>query len=168
MAERTGRQLKEGLGAGVVAGVLFGIMEMAASALMGQPPLMPIRMFASTVLGQVALEATPLGTAVIVGTIAHLALSGLFGVIYAVLSGLLPPAAEIRTGQQGLLGLLFGIALWFVNFQIIARLFYPWFLDAPQFLQAMMHAVFFGLPVALLYVGAERRWRRPTGAVRAT
>jgi hypothetical protein len=47
--------------------------------------------------------------------------------------------------------------VWFVNFQIIARVLYPWFLGAPQFLQAVMHGLFFGLPLALIYAASERR-----------
>ena len=55
------------------------------------------------------------------------------------------------------MGLLFGVLLWFVNFQIIARMVYPWVLQAPQFLQMAMHAAFFGFPLALMYARAERQ-----------
>lgn len=164
MATQTGRSAKEGLGLGIVAGVIFGIMEMAAAALMGMPALMPIRMFASTALGKDAMEVTPLGTVVIVGVIAHLALSAAFGLVYGLINAGFSTETQTRPGPQAGLGILYGIGLWFVNFHIIARAFYPWFLDAPQVLQLALHAVFFGLPLGLLYAASERRVQRPAAA----
>ena len=49
MQEDTRRAVKEGLAYGSVAGVLFGTMEIAGATLMGDPPVMPLRMFASVV-----------------------------------------------------------------------------------------------------------------------
>lgn len=160
------RSLKEGLGLGIIAGVIFAIVEIAGAAMMGNPPLMPLRMFASVVLGQAALATVSLGVAVLVGTIAHLVLSALFGLIYVALNRRLSPAAQASRGSQSLMGLVFGAAVWLVNFQIIARILYPWFLGTPQFLQFMMHALFFGLPLGLLYARSERRARavRPAPA----
>ncbi len=160
MAVQNGRTVKEGVGLGIVAGVIFGIVEMVGASMMEQPALMPIRMFASTLLGRAALEATPLGTAVVVGTAMHLAFSGVFGAIYTLLAARLPAEAKTQPGRQIGIGLLYGVALWFVNFQIVARLVYPWFLDAPQLMQATMHAFFYGIPLGLLYAGAEKRVRR--------
>lgn len=157
MTETESRGAKEGLGFGVIAGIIFAVMEMAGSALMGNPLLMPIRMFASVVLGQSALDTDPLGTVVVVGTIAHLALSAAFGLIYGFVNARFSPTTETSWARQTGLGLLFGVALWLINFQIIARFLYPWFLEAPQFLQMAMHAIFFGLPLGLMYAAAERR-----------
>lgn len=157
MATHQGRTAGEGLGFGIIAGVIFGIMEIVGAALMGNPPLMPLRMFASIVLGNAALETTSLATAVVVGSVVHLALSAAFGLVYAAVNGRLGRDVQTSWGSQVLIGLGFGVALWIVNFHIIARLIYPWFLMTPQFLQMMMHAVFFGLPLALMYAAAERR-----------
>lgn len=156
MKESTRRGIKEGVGFGLVAGAIFAIMEMIGAALMGDPPLMPVRMFASTVLGEQALTETPLGTAVVVGIVAHFALSAIYGLIYGAINGTFSAATETSYGRQAGLGLLFGAALWLINFQIIARILYPWFLMTPQFLQMAMHAVFFGLPLGLMYAAAER------------
>ena len=157
MSESTRRGAKEGIGFGQIACLIFAVMEVVGAAMMGQPPLMPIRMFASTVLGQAALMQTAAGTAVVVGLLAHFALSAIYGVIYGAINGTFSANTETSYGRQTGLGLLFGMALWMVNFQIIARLIYPWFLDAPQFLQMAMHAMFFGLPLGLMYAAAERR-----------
>lgn len=160
MAEATKRGAKEGIGFGLIAGVIFAMMEIAGAAAMGNPPLMPIRMFASIVLGEAALETVPMGSALLVGVVVHLALSALFGLIYGLLNARTSTATQTQWGRQAGLGLLFGLALWLVNFQIIARVLYPWFLTTPQFLQALMHALFFGLPLGLMYAAAERRVHR--------
>jgi hypothetical protein len=157
MSESTRRGAKEGIGFGLIAGMIFAVMEVVGAAMMGQPPLMPIRMFASTVLGQAALMETATGTVLIVGLAAHFALSAIYGLIYGLINAKFSAPTETSYGRQAGLGLLFGAMLWLVNFQVIARVLYPWFLDAPQFLQMAMHAMFFGLPLGLMYAEAERR-----------
>jgi hypothetical protein len=77
--------------------------------------------------------------------------------VYGAINGTFSPATETSYIRQAGLGLLFGVILWFVKFQIIARIAYPWFLTRPQLPQLLMHAVFFGLPLALMYAAAERR-----------
>ena len=153
----TKRSFYEGVGFGVIAGVIFAVMEIIAAAAMGMPLLMPLRMFASVLLGQDAMMTANLSSVVAVGVIAHLALSAIFGAIYGLLDARLPGQTQRSYGRQAIYGLLFGAALWFVNFQIIARIAYPWFLDAPQFLQVALHAICFGLPLGLFYAAGERR-----------
>ena len=165
MADRNRRSVGEGVTAGLIAGVMFAMMEIVSAVLMGNPALMPVRMFASVVLGMGAMEG-PLGTALVVGTIAHLALSAVFGIIYGLFNARLSETTKTSFGRQAGVGILFGLAVWFVNFQVIARVLYPWFLKTPQILQAMMHGLFFGLPLALIYVASERRIHAPAPAAR--
>lgn len=160
---RTRGALASGAAFGVAAGVIFVIMEIIGAAMMGNPALMPVRMFASTLLGRDALMGTSLGAAVLVGLLMHFALSAVYGVIYGAIESRMSFEARKNWGRQSVVGLLFGVGLWFLNFQIIARLIYPWFLDAPQFLQLMLHALFFGLPLGLMFAARERR--RPTAVV---
>ena len=150
------RSVGEGIKAGLIAGVIFAMMEIVGAAMMGNPPLMPVRMFASVVLGQGAMEG-PLGVPLVVGTIAHLVLSAVFGIVYGLLAARTSEATKTSFGRQAGLGILFGLVVWLVNFHIIARVLYPWFLGTPQFLQAVMHGLFFGLPLALIYAVSERR-----------
>jgi hypothetical protein len=157
MARNTSRALKQGAVFGVIAALIFAVIEIIASAAMGNPALMPFRMFASIVLGMAAMQTVSLAAAVIVGLIVHVVLAAAFGLIYGFLASRLSGEAQAGWGTQSLMGLAFGVAVWLVNFQIIARLLYPWFLNAPQFLQAVLHAVFFGLPLGLMYAAAERR-----------
>lgn len=161
MAQRTKRETenatREGFGYGVIAGILLAIAAVIAALIGGTSPLMPFRMFASVLLGSSALDTVAPATAVVVGGIIHLLLSGVFGVLYAALNARLPLRTQTHFGKEAGLGALFGVALWFVNIQIIARILYPWFLDAPQFTQMLMHALVFGLPLGLMYARLERR-----------
>lgn len=159
MATEIRRSAANGAGCGLLAGVVFGVMEILGAAVTGMPPLQPLRMFASVLLGEDALRATPMGLAALIGIVVHLALSAAFGVIYGLVNGALSARLRTSFARESVLGLLYGLALWIVNFQIIARIGYPWFLETPQFLQAVMHAVFYGLPLALMYVAGERRVR---------
>jgi hypothetical protein len=159
------RGLKEGLLYGLVAGAIFAVAEIAAAAMMGDPALMPIRMFASILLGEAALAEVTLGAAVVVGLLVHFVLSAIFGVTYgAIVNGVLSPTTRGSMGAQTAIGLGFGAVLWLVNFQIIGRLLFPWFLMAPQFAQLVLHAVFFGLPLGLMFAASERRMAWPTRA----
>ena len=158
------RNTMDNVGFGVLAGLIFGAGEVIATAWMGRPAILPLRLFASILLGRQALATTPAGTAVVLGIVTHLILSGIFGLVYGALLGRQPAERTTSWGNQAAYGALFGLALWVVNFQIIARVFYPWFLNQPQFLQAVAHAAFFGLPLALFCAASERRLRVPRPA----
>lgn len=159
------RGLKEGIGVGVAAGIVFALAEVVVSAIQGVPALTPFRMFASIVLGGEALTATSLGVAFVVGALVHLAISAFYGLIYGAMASSLSVDKRESYGTEAFLGAGYGLAVWFVNFQIIARIGYPWFLDTSQLLQAILHAAFYGAPLAIFYAGAERRAHVPTTTV---
>lgn len=157
MTGSTRRRLKEGLEFGLIAGLIFASLQIAGAVAVGARPVAPLWMAASVVLGRAALGGIATGHALAVGAIAHLLLSAVFGLVYGAFAAQLPVEMQANRGKQVWLGLCFGAALWLVNFQIIAVLFYPWFLRTPQLLQLSMHALFFGLPLTLMYSAAERR-----------
>lgn len=160
MTNAVNRGVKEGILFGLITGALFAIMTVTSAAMTGDSLFSPFRMFASIVLGQVALESLeslPAGAIFCVGSIVHFVLSAAFGLVYGAVNARFSAETQTHWGRQAGLGLLFGVVLWLVNFQIIARIFYPWFLMTPQFLQMSLHALFFGLPLALMYAGAERQ-----------
>lgn len=157
MSAALNRRGKEGAAAGLLAGVLFVIAEVALAAASGRAPTFVFRMIASVLLGRAAFDTTTLSGAITVGIVVHLTLSAFYGFLYGTLSSGLTPASQVSFSRQTALGLGFGALVWLVNFQGIARLFYPWFLSPWQMLQVGVHALFFGLPLALLYASAERR-----------
>jgi hypothetical protein len=147
---------REGAFFGVVAGVIFAACELTAARL-SDVPLLPVRMSASVVLGPSAVGGGPFAPAVLLGVAVHLALSASFGALYGYFVELL--GRERSSFYQAGLGMLYGLVLWGLNFQVLARATYPWFLGAPQPVQAGLHAFCFGLPLALMHVRLARTMR---------
>lgn len=156
MARTTPWTATNGLWLGIFAGAVFAVAEMIAAAIMGNPVLMPFRMFSSVLLGRQGLEG-PLGPALIVGTLFHFGFSALWGFAYSFIDARLSPELRMSWWAQAAVGALFGLFIWLVDFQVVARAFYPWFLEAPQFLQAVLHALCFGLPLGLVFALRERQ-----------
>ncbi len=77
-----GWTIRHGLIGGAIAGIIFALAEMVGSVLMGMPFLAPFQAFASLALGIPPMDI-PLGTAIPVGTIAHMLLSMIYGVAFA-------------------------------------------------------------------------------------
>lgn len=137
-----------GLLIGIVAGIVFATFEMIVAALMGMGFFAPLRMISAIVLGEQALDPSySLGAATIVGLIVHMILSAIYGLIY----GLAVSAWSLL--RQGawlvLVGSLYGLLLWLVNFYVIAPIAFPWFGMADPVVQFIAHA-FFGTAVGLL------------------
>lgn len=153
----TARSVKEGIGYGLIAGVIFALMEVIASTIMGNPAITPFRLFASVLVGSEALTEMEAGNALLLGSVVHLVLSAAFGLVYGLIGASLTRRAQVWFGAQAGLGIAFGLALWLINFQLIARAAYPWFLETPQLMQALIHALFYGLPLGLMYAASERR-----------
>jgi hypothetical protein len=146
-----------GLGFGLVAGVVFALAECVASLVGQQGLLTPVRFAASVLLGDGALASMPLGLSVAAGLAVHLALSAFFGLAYSLIDARLSPELRPRVSHQVAVALLFTLGVWVVTFQFVARGYYPWFLQTAQFFQLVMHALFYGVPLGLLFAAAERR-----------
>ena len=159
MRSRTRRALADGVGFGITAGMVLAMAHMAEAVATGFPALSPYRLYASAFVGRYALDELTIGAATFVGLAVHLTLAAIFGAAYMLLVSRRSLETRIGWLRQAGMGLLFGLGLWVVNVQLIARAFYPWFLDEPQVSLALLHAVAFGLPVALMSVVAERRDR---------
>lgn len=151
------RPLAEGAASGLLAGVSLAVTDLVASAVRGDGPLMALRLYGSVVAGRAAVEALPAGAAALVGVAAHLLLSAVFGMVYGSLHAPVRVARHRSIAREAGYGVLFGLVLWAVNFHVVARLVFPWFLETPLFLQAVLHALAFGLPLAL-GLSAGLRW----------
>lgn len=154
---RTPWSAKNGLGFGLLAGVVFALAQCLTSWVAGEGVLRPVRYAASEVLGARALAEPSLGLILAVGLTLHLAFSAFLGLAYSLLDSRLSPELRPNVPHQLAVGMLFGIGVWVVTFQFMGRGYFPWFLQVPQFGQVVMHAVFFGAPLGLLFAAAERR-----------
>jgi hypothetical protein len=152
------RSAKEGLAFGLIAGALFAIGQLAATIVMGEPAMSAFRRFASILLGPSALtSAVSPAAAVGRGLIANRWLSAMYGVVYGFYNSALTMATRRSIGRQAIVGTLFGLMLWLVNFRAFAPYRYPWMLELDVIPQLILHALVFGLPLGLLYATAERR-----------
>lgn len=143
--------------AGVIAGAVFLVLEMLMVPMfMGGSPWGPPRMIAAMVMGQEVLP--PPGTfalvPVMVAMVIHFALSIVFALVLAAI------ISRMGTGAALLVGAVFGLALYVVNFYGMTVVF-PWFADARNWVSIFAHVVF-GLVAAAAYVGLVRRPRATT------
>lgn len=148
--------VRHGLIAGLFAGVVFAVFEMIAAAAMGASVLAPFQMFASVLLGVRAMEGSLTLGVFLVGLIVHFVLAGAFGALWGTIVRAVSPEVRQSFGAHSALAAGYGLALWLVNFQIIARILYPWFLAANQLVQIVLHMVCYGLPLGLFLVARLR------------
>ncbi len=153
---QAGSLVLHGIIGGIIAGIVFAMFEMAVAMIMGDSFFAPLRMIGSMVLGTEALSPTyPLFTAAMVGLIVHMILSALYGVIFVYLLAYTNQLAS-STGLLLLYGSLFGLALWIVNFLIIAPFVWPQFTMVDQFWMGFVaHTFFFGTVLGG-YIAAAR------------
>ena len=140
--------------AGVAGGAVFLVMEMMLVWLaMGESPWAPPRMMAAMVMGQGVLPPPATFDAVIVAVamLVHFALS----VAYGLLLGWI--VHRMGMGMALLTGAVFGlVAIYLVNFHLIAPAVFPWFTMAQNWISVLSHVVF-GLVVAGVYVAYRDR-----------
>ncbi|MBA3377070.1 MAG: hypothetical protein H0U00_14875 [Actinobacteria bacterium] len=169
LGERTSR----GATAGLVSGLVFLIATMGYVTTQGLPAVAPMIDISTIFHGQD--EPVPSPDNVVVGLVTHLTLAAFFGIIFALLASVLPR----RVGVLLAAGVVYGLLLYVVNFQILGRTLFPWFTnpDGPdQGFEVFIHAVFGLLLVPFLIgVGAARavadpgsRTGRPAARERVT
>ena len=140
--------------AGIIAGLVFLMLEMALIALVqGQSPWGPPRMMAAIVMGDGVLPppATFDFGIVMVAMMVHAVMSILLGVIFAWLHS----ALKMNLVTALVAGTVFGLAIYFVNFYAFTTLF-PWFAMARGPIGIFSHAMF-GLVLGLAYHSLARR-----------
>lgn len=137
--------------AGVIAGAVFLILEMIIVPLfLGMPPWAPVRMIAAIVLGPGVLPPPATFDAGIglTAMIVHFLLSIVFVLVLAAIIRRMSTAAAVLTG------LIFGLALYLINFHLLTAVF-PWFADARNWVSIFAHLVFGGI-AAWIYKGLQR------------
>lgn len=137
--------------AGLIAGLVFMMMEMALVAATTGSPWGPPRMIAAIGLGEGVLPppATFDLTVMMVAMAIHFGLSIVLGLIWAVLAGRLSGMVAL------LVGVGFGLVVYVVAFYGMTAVF-PWFAMARGWIGIVSHAVF-GLVLAWAYLKFRSR-----------
>lgn len=154
-----GDLLARGTVAGLFSGFVFLLATMAYVASTGKPPAAPLAaistIFHNTDRPMPAM--TPFGADnLVVGFITHLSLTLVFGIGFAILAALL--LREVNVAVLAAAGVVYGLVLYVVNFQVFGRVFFEWFTDPmgpPQGFEIFAHAVF-GLLLVPFFMGAGR------------
>ncbi|MBO27250.1 MAG: hypothetical protein CML61_00610 [Rhodobacteraceae bacterium] len=134
---------KAAIYAGLIAGLVFIVMEMVLVALVGGgSPLGPPAMISAIVLGPEVLpeQGTPPEfnmSVFLTGQIVHFVLS----VILAVIFVLIVSRMTLGTGALIGIGVVYGIVVYLVNFYGMTAI-YPWFATARNAITFSSHIVF--------------------------
>lgn len=134
--------------ASLIAGVVFLILELALVETVGGESMWgPPRMIGAILLGEDVLPppATFHPASFAAALVVHIALSILYGVIFALVADRAAWTLGVATG----VGLLFGLAIYAVNFYGMTALF-PWFAMARNGVSIFAHAMF-GLVLGYSY-----------------
>jgi hypothetical protein len=152
-----GQLLLHGIVGGIIAGLVFAVADMVmAVAVMDAPFYAPLLMIGAIVLGPQTMDpGYPVAQAAAAAIPLHMMMSALYGVVFVYLLALLRQLSA-STPVLLVLGSIFGLALWVVNFLIIAPIAFPWFAMVDQFwLGFVAHTFFFGTVIGA-YVAATR------------
>ena len=138
--------VKAGLAGGVMAGVLFLALQVALNS--RADVMAPFRMLASIFLAEAGMsESAPVGTIVLVGLLDNALVSGFWGVVFGL--ALACCRNGWAPGNVVTLGMLFGAAVWLLDFYLLAPLFWPWIHELSSVSLFIGHAFLFGLPLGI-------------------
>ena len=142
---------KAAIWAGIVAGLVFLVLEMAMVAfIQGMSPWGPPRMMAAIAMGEGVLPpmegpVTFDFGVVMVAVIVHLVLT----IVYAIVLGAVISWLKLNLLASIAAGTAFGVALYYINFYGFTAVF-PWFAMARGGISLFAHAVY-GLVLGLVY-----------------
>ena len=148
--------LTRGAAAGLAGGTLFILANMWFATSHGKPAVAPLLSISTIFRFSDMPQMSPVD--VVAGLVTHLGLSIVFGIVFVALAALL----RLRTRPVGLLvaGLGYGLVLYVVNFQVLGRLFFPFFVNPMgpnQVFELWIHPVAFGLVLAPFALVARAR-----------
>lgn len=157
-ARRSTTHWKTAAWAGVAAGIVFMMLEMLMVwGFMGESPWGPPRMMAAMVMGKGVLPppATFDMGIMVVAMIIHLVLSVLLALVLGWIVHRMDMGAALLTGAA------FGLAVYVVDFYLVAPMLFPWFTMARNWISIVTHAIF-GLVVAAVYILGRDRAPHPS------
>ncbi len=133
--------LKAAILAGLIAGVVFMMLEMIlVPVFMNGSPWAPPRMIAAIILGKDVLPMPGQPVTFDFGVLmAAMILHFMLSIVYAVIIGWI--CKSLSMGTSILLGAVFGLVLYFVNFYGFTAIF-PWFAMARNWVSIFSHVMF--------------------------
>ena len=146
---------KAGLCAGLIAGLIDQGLLILLMLAQGTSPWIASRATAAILLGPGVLEGPERGGSILAAAfVVHFALSLVYGLVIAAL-------IRQRSAGEGIaIGIAFGLAVWVLNYFVVAPSAFPWFVPmraAPM--TPALHAVF-GLAAAGAYLALRTSERR--------
>jgi uncharacterized membrane protein YagU involved in acid resistance len=147
--------------AGIAAGFVFLLANMGYATTQGKPSLAPF-MDISTIFHGTDKPAsmTPTVDMLATGAVVHISLSIAFGIGFALLVGAFAPFLRSWPVLVGA-GVVYGLALYVVNFQIFGNTLFEWFTNPKgpdQGFEVFIHAAF-GLMLVPFFLGLAQRLR---------
>ncbi|OWW20582.1 hypothetical protein [Noviherbaspirillum denitrificans] len=139
---------------GFVAGAILMVLELIWSSLIqGANPWFTSHMIAGIVLGIDVVRSSGFSVGIVgVALIVHYVLGIAFGLVLAAVMA--PFHVDSSIGKSVLVGAVFGLILYLVNFYVLAGLF-PWFADMRGW-AALSANLIFGMAAAVMYMTLER------------
>jgi len=134
--------------AGIIAGIVFLVLEMLLVATVGgESPWGPPRMIAAIAMGEGVLPppATFDFIIILVAMVVHLILSILLGILFAMIADM----ARLSLTASAIVGLVFGLLFYAFGFYVMTAVF-PWFAMARGAVSIFAHAIF-GLVLGYAY-----------------
>jgi hypothetical protein len=161
LAWNTGELFTRGAVAGIAAGFVFLLANMAYATSEGKPSLAPF-MDISTIFHGTDKPAsmTPTLDMLATGAVVHISLSIAFGIVFALLVGAFAPLLRNWLVLGGA-AIAYGLALYVVNFQILGNTLFQWFTNPKgpdQGFEVFIHAAF-GLMLVPFFLGLAHRLR---------
>jgi uncharacterized membrane protein YagU involved in acid resistance len=156
MAARNRFELAPALGGGLVAGVIAGValtaIMMTTLAFRGEEVWQAVKGAAAPFLGDRALQPGFDGTVVVMGTLAHLGVSALWGLGFGLLAFGLSRAATLLAGAA------WGLVVWVGMFYVVLpALGLGAMVDEVPVAYAIFEHVLFGFLVGLAFLPFQRR-----------
>lgn len=155
-----GAWFSRGMAAGTTAGVGFILANMWYAVAHDKPPVAPFLAISTIFHGSdmPAQDPAAIPADAVAGLVLHLGLSILFGIGFAILLALIP---RLRHPLPLVVAaLVYGLALYVVNFQILGRTLFPFFTNPAgpnQLLELIVHPLIFGLLLVPFFLGYPER-----------
>lgn len=140
---------------GFVAGAVLMVIDLLWSAMTGVSPWITSHRIAAIVMGTEALQSTAFDFWVVAtALLTHYVLGIVFGMVMAAV--IAPFHFDSSPGMVLLVGAVFGLALYLLNFYVMVFLF-PWFAEMRGWPALVAHLIF-GMVAAYTYLKLE--WPR--------